>query len=170
MAGGLKEVLTYRDAKGNTARVSYYVASSGTQATQATAAAAVSTSITALSNAVLQAAIGPATSVRQEVVYGTNSEFPTVEDKAVFTFQTADGAIHRFQIPAPQSAIFLSDGETVDPANTAVVTFTSAVIANCVDVHGTVIGFGAFGTRIRRKMHRKLNIFIKNPALSGPGE
>jgi hypothetical protein len=123
-----------------------------------------------LSNAVLQSYIGPATQPAQEVVYGTNAVYPAVEDKAIFTFQTATGGIHRLQIPAPKSTIFLADGETVDPANTDVVAFVSAVIANAVTRNGEVIGFGAFGTRIRRKLHRKLTIFVKNPDETGPGE
>lgn len=170
MAGGLREVRTYRDAKGNTARVSFFVANTGTTATQFTAANTVNAAIDALTNAVVQSAIGPATGPRQEVVYGTNATYAGVEDKAIFTFQTSTGDIHRFQIPAPLASIFLADGETVDPTNTAVVAFVSAVVANCVSQNGEAITFGAFGTRIRRKMRRKLTIFIKDPALTGPGE
>jgi hypothetical protein len=170
MAGGLKEVVTFRDAKGNTGRVSFFVASSGTALTQQTAAAAVIDAMFPLSNAIVQAAIGPSTSTRVEVTYGTNSVYASIEDKAIFTFQTATGDIHRFQVPAPVSGIFLADGETVDPANTLVVAFVSAVIADAVSQSGQALAFGAFGTRIRRKMRRRINIFTKNPALSGPDE
>lgn len=170
MAGGQKQTITWRDAKGNTARSTFYVASGGTLASQNTAALAIINAMAPLSNAVQQAYNGPANAPATEVVYGTNAEFASVEDKAVFTFQTATGSIHRFQIPAPIAAMFLADGETVDPANTAVVTFTSAVVANAFTRGDEAITFGAFGTRVRRKMHRKLTIFVKNPALSGPGE
>lgn len=165
-----RESVTYRDAKGNTGRVSFFV-DGGTSANAAsTAAGTVITAMNALTNAVLQSAVGPSLVVQQEVVYGTNATFASVEDKAVFTFQTATGDLHRFQIPAPISSIFLADGETVDPANTAVVTFVSAVIANCLSRNNQVLGFGAFGVRQRRKIRRKLSIFTKNPALSGPDE
>lgn len=170
MAGGLREATTWRDAKGNTVRVSYFVASTGTAITQATAAQNVINTIVPLTNATGAGAIGPLTVPRTEVVYGTNSPYPNVEDKANFTFQDANGSIHRFQVPAPKDTIFLADGETVDPANTDVVAFVAAVIANCVTAEGNAIAFGANGTRIRRKMHRKFNIFTKDPALTGPGE
>jgi hypothetical protein len=46
----------------------------------------------------------------------------------------------------------------------------SAVIANGVSQSGQVLAFGAFGTRIRRKLRRKLSIFTKDPTLTGPDE
>lgn len=170
MAAGARETVTYRDAKGNTARTSFYVASTGTLTAQNTAALAVLTALDALTNCALASATGPATNPALPVVYGTNAAYPSVEDKAIFTFTSAVGSIHRFQVPAPLAAIFLADGETIDPANTLVTAFTSAVVANTVSRDGVAITFGAFGTRIRRKMHRKFNIFTKNPALTGPGE
>jgi len=170
MAAGLAEAVTFRDAKGNTARVSFFVDSGGTAITQHAAAAAVITAMEALSNAIVQAYKGPATNPSIAVVYGANATFASIEDKAIFTFLTADGSTHRYQIPAPLEAIFLADGETVDPSNTAVTAFTSAVVANTVGRTGTAITFGAFGTRIRRKMRRRINIFTKDPSLSGPDE
>lgn len=163
-------VAVLRDAKGNTARYTFYVDGSVSANAAATAMSNVLTALTPLTNAVLQSAIGPFVVVPQEVVYGTNASYASVEDKAIFTFQTATGSIHRPQVPAPKSAIFLADGETVDPANALVVTYVAAIIANTITRDGEVVAFGAFGTRLRRKMHRKLTIFVKNPALTGPGE
>lgn len=163
------EILTWRDAKGNTARTKFYV--NGTTLTaDDTAARAVFNAMTPISNAHLQAAVGAATISPTEVIYGTNADFPSIEDKAVFTFQTAAGAIHRLSVPAPISSIFLADGETVDQTNTAVVTFTSAVVANCVSQGDQAIAFGGFGIRKRVKNRRKLNMFIKDPTLTGPAE
>lgn len=170
MAAGLPESTTWRDAKGHTSRVSFYVASTGTVTSEQLAANTVVNSIIPLTNASLQSRKGPGTSVAGVVTYGTNAEFPSIEDKAVFTFADANGGLHRFQIPAPLLAIFLADGETVDLSNTNVVTFTSAVIANAVTRQGVAIGFIVGGTRLRRKQQRKLNIFILDPALTGPAE
>jgi len=164
-----RQNVTFRDAKGNTSRMSFFV-DGATAALQATAAVAVITPLQALSNAIISSTSGPATGVPTEVVYGTAADYQSVEDKAIMTFQTSTGDIHRFQVPAPLASIFLADGETVDPANTLVVAYNSAVNANVTDRHGSLLAFGANGTRIRRKMHRRFNIFTKNPSLSGPGE
>jgi hypothetical protein len=170
MAGGLKESVTYRDAKGNTGRVSFYVASTGTVASEQLAANTVVNSIAALTNALEQSRTGPGTSVAGLVTYGTNAEFPSIEDKAVFTFADANGGLHRFQIPAPKLAIFDADGETVDKTQADVVTFTSALVANAVNRNGIAIGFFVGGIRIRRKLHRKLTIFVLDPSLNEPAE
>jgi hypothetical protein len=164
-----KQSYTFRDSKGNTARISFFV--SGANATaQATAANNVFVTITPLTNAAFQSSSGPETAVPTEVVYGTSATYENAEDKAVFTFQTAAGGIHRYQIPAPIAGMFLADGETVDNSNVAVTAFVSAVIANVVDRNGNPVAFGANGVRARRKLHRKLSIFTKNPTLTGPGE
>lgn len=164
-----KQNYTFRDAKGNTARFSFYV-SGATATLQATAAGNVSSALTPLTNAHLQAGSGPDTRPPSEVVYGTNAEYASVEDKAMFVFQTAAGATHRYQVPAPIAAIFKTDGETIDATNTAVIAFVSAMIANATDANGNAIAFGANGTRLRRKIRRRLNIFVKDSSLSGPAE
>jgi hypothetical protein len=171
MANGLKESTTWRDVKGNTARVSYYVSSGGTNATQATAAAAVQTAIIPLTNCAFQSAIGPATSAAQPVAFPSPSTpFTSVEDKAVFVFQDASGAYHRFQIPAPLLSIFLADEETVDDSNADVIAFNTAVITNVKNAFGdAMIDFNG-AIRLRRKLRRKLNINVKDPSLTGPGE
>lgn len=170
MAGGQLQTVVWRDAKGNTATTRYYVASGGTLTTQNTAALAIYNAMVPLTNASAQALHGPANAPATEVIYGTNAEFPTVEDKVVFTFQSANGSIHRYQIPAPKSSIFLADGETVDPANTDVVAYTSAVVANAFSRDDIAVTFGGFGIRKRVKLRRKLTIFTKDPTLTGPGE
>jgi len=170
MPSGLPEHLTYRDAKGNTGRVSYYVNGALGALAADTAAQAIATPLDALTNAHLQQAIGPFTSLPTEVIYGANATYGSIEDKAIFTFQTANGTIHRVQVPAPIAAIFLADGETIDTTNTLVVAFVSAYIANAFSRTGVAITFGAQGTRIRRKMHRRANIFVLDPSLVGTEE
>lgn len=170
MAGGLKEVGTFRDAKGNTATFSFYVLNSGTAITQQTAANNVLTAAEALSNAFLQNFRGPSTRQGSPVVYGANATYANVEDKAVFTFQSTTGAIHRYKIPAPIEAIFQADGETIDNSNTLVVAFVAAMIANAVTRDNEAIAFGANGVRARVKMRRRANIFVFAPDLVGPEE
>lgn len=164
------EAFTYRDDKGNTARVSYFVTDS-TLALAATDMSNLAPLQLALTNAVLATAKGPYTTSPAAAGYGANADFEACEDKAVMTFVTSTGALHRYQIPAPKSAIFLADGETVDPANTDVAAYTAGVIANKVSSRdGALITAFIGGTRARRKLNRRLNIYTKNPQLTTPAE
>lgn len=160
---------TFRDAKGNTSKITFFVDGSVSANAAATAMSNVLAATTPLTNAVLQSATGPFLVAQQEVVYGTNSTYATIEDKAVFTFQTATGALHRPQIPAPKAALFQADGETIDNSNALVIAYVAEIIADTVTRDGEAIGFGANGTRVRRKTHRRFGNFTKNPALTGPG-
>jgi hypothetical protein len=164
------EAFTYRDDKGNTARVSVFVTDS-TMALAATDMSNLSGLITPLTNAVLSTAKGPFTTVPAAVGYGANAEYEACEDKAVMTFVTTTGALHRYQIPAPKSALFLADGETIDPAQADVAAFVTGVVANKVSSRdGALITAFIGGVRARRKMNRRLNIYTKNPQLTTPAE
>lgn len=171
MANALRQSFTWRDIKGNTARNRFYVSSGGTTATQKAAAQAVATAETAISNAAFQGANGPFTNTAVPALFpGSPATYNTVEDKAKFVFEDAGGGRHNFEVPAPVDTIFLADAETVDPANTDVVGFTSAVIANCTNQFGDAIAFFSGGIRVRRKLQRKLTIFVKAPDLDIPAE
>jgi hypothetical protein len=164
------ETVSYRDAKGQTAKTSFFVVAA-TPAAALTAASTVVPLITALTNAALQNAKGAYTTSPTVNTYGTNAVYETIEDKAQLTFQTATGAIHRYQIPAPKAAIFLADDETVDPANTDVAALATAFVAEQVASRdGSLIASFIGGIRVRRKFQRKFNIFTRNPAETGPGE
>lgn len=165
--GVFTEHLTYRDAKGNTARTTLYT-SQTTEGAATTAFGNVVTAMDAITNATLQSAIGAYEISPQPVLYGTNAEYASVEDKAVFTFQTAAGDVHRFKVPAPIAAIFKTDGETVDSANTDVVAYTTAITDAMSNRSGTAIAFFLGGTRTRVKSRKRLNINIKAPDLAGP--
>ena len=102
---------------------------------------------------------------------GTAAVYETVEDKVIMTYYDPSGFLHRYSVAAPASAIFLADGETADIANAAylaVVTFFQAHAYGRYTDTATLVHVG--GTRQRRKLQRKFNIFTRNPALSGPGE
>jgi len=185
MAGGLVQSYSFRDAKGNTSRLSlFFESGTGTTAQLQSTGLAISADLGNLSNAAVYKAIGPYTNAAASVAYGNVATYEDVEDKAILTFDTTTGALHRYQIPAPISALFLADGETVDPANAnlkqlvadmLVATYLGTAPAAGAVVHtvsrdnlhlADFIG----GTRIRRKLHRRFNIYTKNPALTGPGE
>lgn len=57
---------------------------------------------------------------------------------ALLVYQCADGTSVQVRIPAPQLAIFLADGRTVDPANAAVLTLNAAVIGVLVSTTGSL--------------------------------
>lgn len=102
--------------------------------------------------------------------YGTSAEYETVEDKMSLTFTDPSGFLHRYQVPAPKTAGFLADGETVDSAQTQVALlitdFTTFIYGRFNDTAPLVyVG----GTRLRKKIKRKFTIWTKNPALAGPG-
>lgn len=164
------QAFTFRDAKGDVSRVSVFV----TDATYAAATNDMTTLqplLTALTNAVLVNAKGPLTSSPAAAGYGTAAEFDTIEDKAVLSFVTSTGAIHRYQVPAPKSGIFLADKETIDPAQADVAAFTAGVVANKVSSRdGALITAYIGGVRLRKKLHRRVNIYTKAPNLTIPAE
>jgi len=170
MANGLKEIATWRDSKGHIGKTAFYVASSGTAASQQTAADTVLTAIQAITNAAVQHTTGPATSLAGPVVYGTTADFATAEDKAVFTFSAADGSLHRYRIPAPKVDIFEVDTITVDADQTDAAAYITAVLANVVTSAGAALTIFLGGVRTRTKFQRKLSITDKVPELDEPAE
>jgi hypothetical protein len=170
MANGLLENVSWRDSKGHIARVHYHVANTGTLITQGAAATAVLVAMEAITNCALQSASGPSTTAAGPVAYGTTGNFAAVEDKAVYTFSAADGSLHRVQVPAPKIAIFEVDTITVDAAQTDSAAFITAYIANVVTSAGAAITSYVGGIRVRRKLQRKLTIFVKVPELDEPAE
>ncbi len=164
-----RETLTFRDAKGQTARVSFYC-TAATFAAATPLANTVATDMEALTNSAISQATGPYTLIPSPVVYGGAGQFQDSSDKAALSFTTATGAIHRYQVPAPLAAIFLADLETVDPSNAAVTAFVAAMEAVACSRDGSAITTFIGGIRLRRKMPRRFNIFTKNPAETGPGE
>lgn len=170
MANGKRESTVWRDVKGNTAAVRFYIDSTLSDSAAHSAASAVINAITAITNAAFQSASGPATSVAGPVAYGTAAQFATVEDKAVMTFSGADGSLHRYQIPAPKVDIFEVDQETVEADQTDVAAFIAAAIANIHTASGAALSSFVGGVRVRRKMHRKLTIYTLVPELDEPAE
>lgn len=165
---GISTTLSFRDRIGRIGRVRYFVAQ-GTPANEFTQAGAIATAIESLTSGQLAAAHGAYNIPPAAVIYGGGGTFETVEDKAVLTFQTAAGSIHRLSVPAPLSTIFLGDGQSVDPTNAAVVALVGAMLGIASDAAGNPLTTYVSGTRTRRKLIRKINVFSLSPTL-GPDE
>jgi hypothetical protein len=118
-----------------------------------------------------------------EVPYGSSGNYDDAEDSAVLSFATANGTVGRISIPAPKSAIFLADLMTVNPAQTDVAAFVTAVTSGAVlDPVSSVTISGWYGStksgayyatllgglRVRRRTRRKMNIWIKDPTVTIP--
>lgn len=178
---------TFRDAKNQTATFGYYkVYDSTIVSDNAYRADVAETNVAwaALSNAAVQSVTGDQKSAPLPVQTGASGvQYEDVEDKVVFVFQTATGEIHRYQIPAPKSAIFQADGETVDFTNSLVklaiadaLAATFGGTAPDADVSkpfcsrgGAAITVSVGGYRTRKKAIRRFNVFTRNPALTGQG-
>jgi len=157
----------FRDAKGNTVRLRCLVGTA-TSAGLITQQGNLGPLLQACSNAHVYAIT---TADAPDRAYGTSAEYNTVEDKAQLTFVGVDGSLHRYQVAAPISGAFLADQETVNPANTAIAAlvtfFQTYVYGRAADTSPlTYIG----GSRVRRRQHRRLNIFVKDPTLTEPAE
>lgn len=167
--------VNFRDVKGFSSTNKFF-GSYDTPDDGATLYTAVKNGFAGISNAVYNGGIGVSVVPSKPTLYGSNLEFSTIEDKAIFTFVDTAGSIHRWQVPAPKDAIFLADGETVDPANGLVVAFVNAITTATAGPSfvcsraGIEVNFFAAGVRIRRKIRRKITIFTLNPTLSGPDE
>lgn len=158
---------SFRDSKGQIAKMKVIVGAA-TVAACFTNLGTLENHLRAISNAAMWDSLDSNKSDKE--VYGTTAQYADVEDKAVLTYKDAVGGLHRFQVAAPKSAIFLADGETVDSSQTDVAAVNT-------DMNTFVYGFFTDtapltfvgGTRVRRKAIRRFNIWTKNPALTGPG-
>jgi len=163
------QTVSYRDAKGQTSVMKFFVVAASA-AVALTDAQAIVAALTALTNAAQGNAKGAYTTSPSTNVYGTNATYETVEDKAMLTYQTSTGQNHRYMVPAPLAAIFLADSETVDPSNGLVTALSAAMVGKAASGDGVLIASYVGGIRIRRKLKRKYNIYTLNPAETGPGE
>lgn len=164
-------IFSFRDAKGQVSRVKLLGSTAALYDDQNTLTGALLTDLQALSNAVIFQVTGTGGNASAYVQYGTPATYENVEDKAALFFQTAVGRRMRIEIPAPLSAIFLSDQETVNPTNTHVAALittmtTGSGTAEVVDRGGAVVNNFVGGIRIRRKYQRRGNIYTLTPQLT----
>lgn len=171
---------TGRDARGQTGRMSgYYLFNNTSGADRGSSVIqtqAICAAMQALSNLYPIEQSGLASVILNPAGLGGNVTFPNAEDKAVLSVLTQAFTITRFSVPAPKAAIFLADGETVDPANGLVTALIGALTA--VDAGGgtAVSNQGAAflsligGARARRRFQRKTTIWTLDPTLTDPEE
>lgn len=169
MATARGQSVTFRDNKGHTATFRFYV-KGATVGDLQTNANAIGAAFAALSNCAVQSTRGPWSNDPIRVTYGTTAVFASVEDKAVLTYQDPTGGYHRFKVPAPLSALFLADGETVDSTNSLIVALNTAIDGVMVTADGAEPLQFIGGIRTRVKIRRRANINTKAPDLVQPEE
>jgi len=168
--------VTYRDSKGQTATMRFFVANA-TDAGAKTAAQAVIAAINPLTNCAEGSALGAFTRAPVPNDFGTTDNYKTVEMKAQVTFQTNTGALHRYMIPAPIEDLFEADGETVktpdaggDAQQILLQNLVDAVVGDVCSRDGVVMNSYVGGIFVAKHLKRRFNIFTRNPQLTGPGE
>lgn len=155
--------ITVRDSQGRTARTNGFVSFDPTTDGFIVSVQSILTPYTACTNGAIQ---NSSIAVPGEVVYGTDAEFPSVEDRMVLLFQDGVGARHLFTVPAPKAANFASDGMTV--LNTGI----SAALITALQTYGTTRqGSGVFaylaGWRKKARNQRRTSSLVKTPAGTG---
>lgn len=166
------QTATYRDAKGNTSVVKFFVTAADA-ATASTDAQAVLTAMDALTNCHRDSSKGAFTSQPGNSVTPARiatEKYETVEDKALLSYEIAAGSIHRYMIPGPKIALFLNDDQTVDSTNAALGTLNTAVLVAVSAASGELMVQYDGGIRIRRKLKRKVNIKVLSANLAAPAE
>lgn len=166
---------SFRDDKGQVGKVLMYITDAA-PAGALTKGSNIYTALQALTNAAPDGARGAYTAPPAAHTFGADADYESVESKAILTFQTSVGSIHKYQIPAPLETLFEADGETVktpdgggDAQQILLNTFVTAMVAGACSRDGVAIASYVGGTFIRRKMQRRFNVFTRNPALTGPG-
>jgi len=76
--------------------------------------------------------------------------YRSVTDEADLWYADASGQLVQVTLPAPDSSIFLSDQETVDPANAGIVTLNGQVIGLVLTAAGGVVTNFVGGIRSKR--------------------
>jgi hypothetical protein len=159
----------FRDAKNNTARLTVIIGGATDALIDLFITGPLLVHLQAVSNATVYP-VQDANKLSKRII-GTAANYQNVEDKAVLTFTDQIGGMHRYQIAAPKTAVFKADQETVDAVQADMALLLADFQSNVVgffDDIGPLLYVG--GTRIRRKQHRKVNIFTRDPTLSEPAE
>jgi|SRR5215472_270494 len=107
---------------------------------------------------------------------GTDDTYADITFRCSMVFVAADHTIHRYGIPAPILGKFLSDGTTINAADTDVAAWITAMLTVyagsstvCARSTSPLTNFVG-GFLQKRKQRRRLNAFILNPSETGPAE
>jgi hypothetical protein len=157
---------TVRDAKGQTSRMRVLIGGASSTAVESESQT-LKPLLAACSNGhwSLPNQDGP------DHVYGGTGDFQDAEDKAMLVFTDPSGRLHRFQLPCPRHDQFQADTETINASATAMAALLANMQAN---VYGAASDTAPLvyiaGTRLRKKLKRKLTIWTKDPTLAIPAE
>ena|ERR1041384_2037473 len=172
-----RQTYTFRDAKGQVARCSVFIRWDSAAAQGAeTVAATLGNAIAAATNANWEGASGPYSFVSVPAL-GTAATYVDIEDKAVLSYLSGTGQLHRLSIPAPKATLFYADQQTVEKADTLVAAITAAMIlvsgtAYVSDRGGTAYIATPFvgGQRKRVRTQRRMSIYTQAANLDEPAE
>jgi hypothetical protein len=162
-------VVTFRDVRGFTALHTYYINVTPVS-DRFNWAANIFNTLQDLSNAAIQSSSGLVTTPPRPYLWGEADPYSSVGDKADMIFSTDSGGLYHYKIPAPIIGLFLQDGETIDPGNADVMTWTAAMLANhaCAK-NGDLLTRWITGRLVRTTKPKRLSSLTFNPSLDGPG-
>ena len=83
--------------------------------------------------------------IKNTHIVPTSGTYQSVRDSAILTFITGAGTLVTLRIPAPDSAIFLADQETVNAS--AIASLIAACIGNLSDISTNPVTAYVSGTR-----------------------
>lgn len=148
MANSNTVVLKFVDAFGKFARMSFLVAAATVDPATLTT---VRTAIAAFS-----ACKNLAASLSFYAAYtetATTGSYADNQDKAVMKFSDEDGGHHVHKIPAPLESCFMSDKETINPADPGVDAYVTWMLANAKTKSGR--DYTNFNGGKRMRLNRK---------------
>jgi hypothetical protein len=157
-------IVKLRDARGDEYHFRYYVSAADIPAA-VTAATAVYTALGAATNAAICRAWG-FVNTNNLTPYGGTGNYQDKEDQAKLVFQNNALQLVSYTVPAPKAAMFLADGETVDPtAATLGYNLAAALAANATDKFGVTLANWLGGKRLRRRAQKKVTAWTRTPGL-----
>jgi hypothetical protein len=174
--GLVTQTFTFRDAKGNTASMRFWLNDAASVVNPPVVnaqdlASTLRTALVAASNAAYQASSGPLSEHGTAAYGATGAQYQDVPMKGTFVFQDTAGRLHRYALPAPKIALFKADQQTIDPANALVIAVKTALLATqdgtfFCSPDGTALHDFMGGVWQGRKIRRKLNILVLDPTLT----
>lgn len=190
---GQPQSFTFRDMKNQTCRIKVHLAPT-TATLMATAMLNLSVDLHAISasqyvtssdgTANVLVSRGPFNTPEQPWLGASTSpaDYVTIADKARFAFSDAAGKLHFIEVPCPLDSIFQADKTTIDFSVSIVKQFVADVLnatfsgtaptagsLPLTSAQGNAFLTSVGGTRVRRKIQRRFNIYTRNPALTGQG-
>lgn len=179
---------TFRDAKGQTRKITLCynaegAANSNLQSYAIDSAQQVVPVLQALSNAHVQQELNLGGGAAQAgVTWGTAANYQSVATQARLYYLTSDpggdpSPTATITIPAPVASLFLADGVTVDPTNTAIAAFNAVALTPppLTNTWGLATKSGLQyttfigGILIGKKLSRKWTKYTYNPELTVRG-